>query len=143
MTKNIYAGSNMFCNRLKLVALKDRWLKCKTRQEYIANPKFTTNIIFVYKFILFNFKSLGLRNERNSQENNDKERKLSIITILTIKTAKIGVRWFHSTRGIRWWWFFYLHHLKKVHKARERFFFVWFYVFWTNLRVFWVERLVY
>jgi hypothetical protein len=67
-------------------------LKCKTQQEYIANPKFTTNIIFVYKFILFNFKSLGLRNERNSPENSDKERKVSIITILTIKTAKIGVR---------------------------------------------------
>jgi hypothetical protein len=46
MTKNIYAGSNLFCNRLKLVALKYRWLKCKTQQEYIANPKFTTNIIF-------------------------------------------------------------------------------------------------
>jgi len=143
MTKNIYAGSNLFCNRLKLVALKYRWLKCKTQQEYIVNPKFTTNIIFVYKFILFNFKSLGLRNERNSPENSDKERKVSIITILTIKTAKIGVRWFHSTRGIRWWWFFDLHHLKKYIRLERDFFFVWFYVFWTNLRVFWVERLVY
>jgi len=142
MTKNIYAGSNLFCNRLKLVLLKDRWLKCKTRQEYIANLKFTTNIIFVYKFILFNFKSLGLRNERNSPENNDRERKVSIITIFTIKHPRLVLDNFI-------WWeefdddVFLPSSPKKYIRLEREFFLVWFYIFWTNLGVFWVERLVY
>jgi len=89
------------------------------------SPQIYDIFYFDLKFYFVYFLILELEKvDKKLLENNERERKWFVVTILTTKMVKLGVNKFYSMRKVRWWWIFLspLIHLLRPHAPGLTFF---------------------